>query len=159
MEQPEFTAVADAERARQMCDSIADYYGRIIGCSVKVQPPRPTLNPFAGQQFCRCGVTGQSLFFAGGGSFDSSSAIVILSAQANRCRRGAIIPCRRHRGRRLGFHAQLGLRWPPRWVCFGRDASTCRAASIPSPRRSIYQVSRERNELIRDEQNTASKQN
>lgn len=30
-----------------MCDSVADYYSRIIGCSVKCQPPRPTLNSFA----------------------------------------------------------------------------------------------------------------
>lgn len=34
-------------RVRQMCDSIADYYGRIIGCSVKCQPLWPTLNSSA----------------------------------------------------------------------------------------------------------------
>lgn len=40
-------------RARQMCDSIADYYGRIIGCSVKRQPLWPALNSFA----CRRAMT------------------------------------------------------------------------------------------------------
>lgn len=122
-------------RTRQMCDSIADYYSRIIGCSVKCQPLRPTLNSFAWRHTsslppgCNSGILEPrvKIFFQGETTpfiFVSAprflrlivrrgSVIFILSAPGNRCHCCTIIPSRWYLGPGLRFCAQLGFCWPP----------------------------------------------
>lgn len=112
-------------RARQMCDSIADHYSRIIGCSVKCQPLRPTLNSFAWRHAlslppgCNSGILEPQvkiffrvkqphLFFVSARLARTlrilwlivrrSSIIFILSASGNRCHCCTIIPSRWYLG-------------------------------------------------------------